>query len=358
MITLEKWEYRVLGVLLCGGGFAMFWFFQLSPWLQCREILSSWRETPALILANQYVSGDGETASFNDIEYEYRFGAQAYRSRAAAIWPHRIETHFGLKPGSTTGCRVNPARPAEAVLAADFAWNWVPITVAGMFLLAGLFAVAAPAFAPSGPPEPIFSGDGKLPPGVPEVLPLPKCPEGSAYRVFELCVHDWGLEYRVRTMYRGVVTVFALAGAGLTVYGLTELRSGRFLMLISGAVMLVIGIKARRRLRRERPRFDLLSGFYCNDSRSAAAVADPRELVDYTPLREVVALQLLAAEIRPPEQGDDSESSAQPYTCYELNLVRRDGSRTHVTAHPNRKILIADAQTIAVALRVPIIGRI
>jgi len=79
--------------------------------------------------------------------------------------------------------------------------------------------------------------------------------------------------------------------------------------------------------------------------KSPREVFNASELKNYTEIKNIHALQLIS------EYCSDSDSS---YTSYELNLVLADGRRINLVDHGNRKKLIADAQTLAKFLAVPL----
>jgi hypothetical protein len=79
--------------------------------------------------------------------------------------------------------------------------------------------------------------------------------------------------------------------------------------------------------------------------KSPREVFNISELKDYSEIKNIHALQLIS------EHCDGSDSS---YTSYELNLVLADGKRINLIDHGNRKKLIADAQTLAEFLGVPL----
>ncbi len=71
-------------------------------------------------------------------------------------------------------------------------------------------------------------------------------------------------------------------------------------------------------------------------------------LDSFTPFQEIGALQLLERRV---VQG--SGKNAVDYLAYELNLVRRDGSRVSILCHGNYPKLAADAEQLAGYLQCP-----
>jgi len=68
-------------------------------------------------------------------------------------------------------------------------------------------------------------------------------------------------------------------------------------------------------------------------------------------LTDVCAIQLIRERIRSSGTGNSSHSS---YDSYELNLVRRDGTRLNVTDHGSLSRIRADADLVAGYLNIPI----
>ena len=68
-------------------------------------------------------------------------------------------------------------------------------------------------------------------------------------------------------------------------------------------------------------------------------------------LTDVCAIQLIRERIRSSGTGSSSHSS---YDSYELNLVRRDGTRLNVTDHGSLSRIRADADLVAGYLNIPI----
>ncbi len=79
--------------------------------------------------------------------------------------------------------------------------------------------------------------------------------------------------------------------------------------------------------------------------KSPREVFNVSELKNFAEIKNIHALQLIS------EHCTGSKSS---YTSYELNLVLTDGQRINLVDHGNRKKLIADAQTLAEFLEVPL----
>ena len=91
--------------------------------------------------------------------------------------------------------------------------------------------------------------------------------------------------------------------------------------------------------------FDTQNGAFFVASGNPQRIADVTVLKNYTPFREVGALQLLEKWV----QGGRSS-----YMAYELNLVRKDGERVQVVSHGDYKKLAEDAAALSEQLRVPL----
>mgnify|MGYP000848175112 CR=1 FL=1 len=91
--------------------------------------------------------------------------------------------------------------------------------------------------------------------------------------------------------------------------------------------------------------FDTQNGAFFVAPGNPQRIADVTALKNYTPFREIGALQLLEKWV----QGGKSS-----YMAYELNLVRKDGERVRVLCHGDYKQLAADAAALSEQLRVPL----
>lgn len=91
--------------------------------------------------------------------------------------------------------------------------------------------------------------------------------------------------------------------------------------------------------------FDTQNGAFFVAPGNPRRIEDVTVLKNYTPFREVGALQLLEKWVR----GGKSS-----YMAYELNLVRKDGERIQVVSHGDYKKLAEDAAALSEQLRVPL----
>jgi hypothetical protein len=92
--------------------------------------------------------------------------------------------------------------------------------------------------------------------------------------------------------------------------------------------------------------FDRDLGAYWRGGPRSGARPDPSTVSDYTPLRDIYALQIITKAIY--------EEVSWDYQSYELNLVLRDGRRVHVVDHRDGERLRADAAELSRALSVPV----
>lgn len=91
--------------------------------------------------------------------------------------------------------------------------------------------------------------------------------------------------------------------------------------------------------------FDTQNGAFFVAPGNPRRIEDVTVLKNYTPFREIGALQLLEKWVR----GGKSS-----YMAYELNLVRKDGERIQVVSHGDYKKLAEDAAALSEQLRVPL----
>ena len=101
--------------------------------------------------------------------------------------------------------------------------------------------------------------------------------------------------------------------------------------------------------------------------KSPREVFNVSELKDYTEIKNIHALQLISELCNSGEtttiycggttRGSDNSGIGNrkpPFISYELNLVLKDGTRINLVDHGNQEELIADAQTLAEFLGVPL----
>lgn len=94
--------------------------------------------------------------------------------------------------------------------------------------------------------------------------------------------------------------------------------------------------------------FDTQNGAFFVAPGNPQRIEDVTALKNYTPFRQIGALQLLEKWV----QGSGKNSAS--YLCYELNLVRKDGERVQVICHGDYKKLAEDAAALSEQLRVPL----
>jgi len=131
--------------LLLGGASALFYFFQLHPWLQSRAA-QAWAQVPCRIIQCQLnthtSSGKSHSQSYDlSLDYRYTVGgatqeATTYDFTMGATsdydWWASAAQYY--QPGMAAVCYVNPQNPASAVLVRDFDRNtvaWVFVFVLG-----------------------------------------------------------------------------------------------------------------------------------------------------------------------------------------------------------------------------------
>jgi len=91
--------------------------------------------------------------------------------------------------------------------------------------------------------------------------------------------------------------------------------------------------------------FDTQNGAFFVAPSNPQRIADVTVLKNYTPFRQIGALQLLEKWVR---------GGKTSYMAYELNLVRKDGERVPVICHGDYKKLAEDAAALSEQLRVPL----
>lgn len=93
--------------------------------------------------------------------------------------------------------------------------------------------------------------------------------------------------------------------------------------------------------------FDKASGYFWKGRKDPQIALLRNEAGDFTPLRDIHAIQLLSER-----QGSGKNRSS--YYSYELNLVLQDGTRVNVVDHGHRARIVEDAQTLATFLGVAV----
>lgn len=91
--------------------------------------------------------------------------------------------------------------------------------------------------------------------------------------------------------------------------------------------------------------FDKRSGYFWKGRRDPSQQFDAARLKNALPLAEIHALQIIREYVR----GNKSS-----YFSFELNIVRKDGTRMNVVDHGNLDKLRGDARELAAFLNVPI----
>jgi len=91
--------------------------------------------------------------------------------------------------------------------------------------------------------------------------------------------------------------------------------------------------------------FDTRNGAFFVAPGNPQRIGDVTALKNYTPFRQIGALQLLEKWV---------QAGKSNYMAYELNLVRLDGERVCVICHGDYKKLAADAAALSKQLRVPL----
>ena len=90
--------------------------------------------------------------------------------------------------------------------------------------------------------------------------------------------------------------------------------------------------------------FEKGSGYYWKGRKNPESVYNIHEVKNFTKLKDIHALQIIAEYIR---------GNKTSYYSYELNLVLNDGSRLNVVDHGNLKKIRQDAQKLSLFLRKP-----
>lgn len=111
-----------------------------------------------------------------------------------------------------------------------------------------------------------------------------------------------------------------------------------------GVIFIFIGLLLSLFGHRERPWFDLRRRCFWKD-KYRPQEGTPDNWKEYTPFSEIVGLQILTRRCG---------GTRNKYLNYELNLVRRDGSRCNLESHANKEAIEQDAATLAKELKVPI----
>jgi len=90
--------------------------------------------------------------------------------------------------------------------------------------------------------------------------------------------------------------------------------------------------------------FDKMKSAFWKGRKSPEQVLDPKTLKDFVRMDDIYALQLVSEYIR----------AKNSYYSYELNIVRKDGSRVNVVDHGSKEKLKQDAQTLSRFLGKPL----
>jgi len=99
--------------------------------------------------------------------------------------------------------------------------------------------------------------------------------------------------------------------------------------------------------------FDKGQNYYWRGKRELDGMTGAHEIKGAVPLAEIHALQILSELV-----SSSSKGASRYYHSYELNIVKKDGTRVNVVDHGNKRTLLEDTQMIAQFLGVPVWDRI
>jgi hypothetical protein len=152
---------------------------------------------------------------------------------------------------------------------------------------------------------------------------------------------------KVKFFYGLFIVILGIAWAALTSWGL---GAGGLWVFVGGQVCGALAVLTVRQWLMW-SLFDRDIGYFWqgvgSGPRDARAAASHKSAI---PLAEVYAVQILPERVSQ-SRHDHRDAS---YISYELNLVRRDGSRVHVVDHAGGGQIRRDAEQIAALLGVPL----
>lgn len=150
------------------------------------------------------------------------------------------------------------------------------------------------------------------------------------------------LEMNILTLVVTAIGAVALVSAAILILGFKHEPILLFFFLPFGLLFFCLGLAARRDVSRK-CYFDLDRGLYWVGAKDPAEGSKRR-----TNLQECIGIQLLS------KQKSSAGSNLGNYVCYEMNLVKKDNSRTHVFDSGNFEIFIDQVTEIAELLSLPV----
>jgi hypothetical protein len=139
-----------------------------------------------------------------------------------------------------------------------------------------------------------------------------------------------------------LISIFIVAGNSYLANDLAETEK-LFLMIIP--LIALIGLLGHLYGNMKTTMFDRRLGWFWRGFNKISDLSQIRQMKTAIPLSDIHALQILAERVH---------ENKKNYTSYELNLVLKDSTRVNVIDHGNKKVLLADAQTLADYLQVEV----
>jgi len=352
----RRWS-ALLGLLVCWGlSLPLGWFLVVQPYLESREIRANWKPAMSTVLRNQWHSGGEDSPAWSELYYEYEFGGRKYRGSRVSIRERSVAlSPKQVGPGHLLRCFVNPANPSEAIIYPGFSPNVVLTTVLGVLFLGGFLMIRALLWPRE---EKEDSGEGAALSSAPILEAFqPLLEPGSGnYVTHTLRETPERLEYRPATGVLIEIGILLLIGCVLAGYGAfcwyTDGLMDAIVPLVGGGIFLSGGKSLGLRFLRKKAVFDREAGAFWRGKGNPARLLDPSRLDGYTPFGAIKAVQLLSLRIPSPDGQGATRFN------YEMNLLRKDGTRVNVINLPRRVRLLRDAEKIAAFLNVPVIGEI
>jgi len=175
---------------------------------------------------------------------------------------------------------------------------------------------------------------------------------GTNFQTRELIkITPYRVEFRATKFALFLYSAFFLGGIGtLIVTSFIKYRSHQWVFnlddlapmliavafLIAGNILLYFGMRPII--------FDKMKSAFWKGRKSPAQVHDPKLIKDFVRFSDIHALQLISEYIR----------AKNSYYSYELNIIKKDGTRVNVVDHGNKTKLKQDARNLAMFLNKPV----
>ncbi len=337
-------------VLLIAGGFlAQLW---IVPRVQSYRARTYWVKSTAVVVSHEkqaYRKSTGGkhsrmvTAYRSHLNYRYEYLGESYRGSRYSFEKDVLLSR--INRGDQLNCYINPENPAESVIRPVMTDSEWPLVVIAAFLL-----LLSPCMVYLGINERRQRRSVKEEETVSaaamdeeaNAVDWEPCRGGgSSFRTHNLVERNPDRLETVRSLGAKLFALpFLVPGLFLSAMGVVSLSGnrGEWFMLPFGLLFVGVGVMCWC-IGRSPAVFDRQRRAFWHDRRNPEKLGDPAELKEYTPFKEIKALQLLAERC--------TGQKGHVYYSYELNLVLKDGRRINVLDHGDAPAIRQSAETIS-----------